>query len=64
MTAKLVRVADRAIIASTSAERAERAKADTMDAIMLAFDEAAGGVMRRIVEWTLRAPGTSARPER
>jgi ABC-type uncharacterized transport system auxiliary subunit len=35
-----------------------------MDAIMLAFDEAAGGVMRRIVEWTLRAPGTSARPER
>ena len=64
MTAKLVRVADRAIIASTSAERAERAKADTMDAIMIAFDEASGAVMRRIVEWTLRAPGTSARPER
>jgi cholesterol transport system auxiliary component len=64
MTAKLVRVADRAIIASTSAERTERAGADDMGAIMLAFDEAAGGVMRRIVEWTLRAPGTSARPVR
>ena len=62
MTAKLVRVADRAIIASTSAERTERATADDMGAITLAFDEAAGGVMRRIVEWTLRAPGTSARP--
>lgn len=64
MTAKLVRVADRSIIASTSAERTERAAADDMGAIMLAFDEAAGGVMRRIVEWTLRAPGTSARPVR
>lgn len=64
MTAKLVRVGDRAIIASTSAERTERATADDMGAIMLAFDEAAGGVMRRIVEWTLRAPGSPARPVR
>ena len=30
----------------------------------VALDEASGAVMRRIVEWTLRAPGTSARPER
>jgi cholesterol transport system auxiliary component len=64
MTAKLVRVGDRSIIAATSAERTERAAADDMGAIMIAFDEAAGGVMRRVVEWTLRAPGTSARPER
>lgn len=60
--AKLVRVVDRAIIASTAFERTERAARDDMVAIAEAFDEALGGVMKRIVEWTLRAPGSPARP--
>ncbi|MBL8699221.1 MAG: membrane integrity-associated transporter subunit PqiC [Alphaproteobacteria bacterium] len=60
--AKLVRVVDRSIIASTAFERAERAARDDMVAIAEAFDEALGGVMKRIVEWTLRAPGSGARP--
>lgn len=60
--AKLVRVVDRVIVASTSIERTERAARDHMDAIAEAFDEALGGVMKRIVEWTLRAPGSPARP--
>ncbi|MBM3524064.1 MAG: hypothetical protein FJX57_14010 [Alphaproteobacteria bacterium] len=60
--AKLVRVVDRVIVASTSIERTERAARDQMNAIAEAFDEALGGVMKRIVEWTLRAPGNSGRP--
>ena len=60
--AKLVRVVDRAIIASNAIERTERARTDDMSAIAEAFDEALGGVMKRIVEWTLRAPGSPARP--
>lgn len=60
--AKLVRVADRAIIASTAIERTERAQSDDMSAIAEAFDEALGAVMKRVVEWTLRAPGNPARP--
>jgi cholesterol transport system auxiliary component len=62
LIAKLVRVSDRAIIASTTVERTERAASNEMSAIAMAFDEALGGVLKRIVEWTLRAPGTTARP--
>lgn len=62
LIAKLVRVNDRAIIASTTVERTERAASNEMNAIAMAFDEALGGVLKRIVEWTLRAPGTTARP--
>jgi ABC-type uncharacterized transport system auxiliary subunit len=32
-----------------------------MEPIALAFDEALGAVIRRIVEWTLRTPGGGAR---
>ncbi len=60
--AKLVRVSDRAIIASNAIERTERARVDDMGAIAEAFDEALGGMMKRVVEWTLRAPGNPARP--
>lgn len=62
LIAKLVRVSDRAIIASTTVERTERATSHDMNAIAIAFDEALGGVLKRIVEWTLRAPGSPARP--
>ncbi len=57
LIAKLVRVRDRAIVGVTQAERTERAAGRDMAAIVLAFDEALGGVLKRVVDWTLRQPG-------
>lgn len=61
LIAKLVRVRDRAIVGATNAERTQRATAPDMPAIVLAFDEALGGVLKRIVEWTLRMPDPNGR---
>jgi cholesterol transport system auxiliary component len=60
INAKLTRMADRAIIASNTVERMERAAGGDLPSIALAFDEALGGAMRRIVEWSLTAPGSTA----
>ncbi len=60
VVALLIRMPDRAIVASQSFERTERAAGPDMKAISTAFDEALGGVLKRLVEWTLRA----APPER
>jgi cholesterol transport system auxiliary component len=57
LIAKLVRTRDRSIIGVTQAERTERAARRDMAAIVLAFDEALGGVLKRVVDWTLRQPG-------
>ena len=54
VVALLIRMPDRAIVASQSFERSERATGPDMKAITLAFDEALGGVLKRLVEWTLR----------
>ena len=62
LIARLVRVTDRTIIATTQAERTQRAAGRDMEPIALAFDEALGAVIRRVVEWTLRTPGSVARP--
>lgn len=59
INAKLVRMSDRAIIASHTVERSERAAGGDLPSIAMAFDEALGHVMRRIVEWTLTAPEKS-----
>lgn len=64
INAKLVRMPDRAIIGSHTVERTARAAGGDMQQIVLAFDEALGQVLRRIVEWTLTAPGSSAPPRR
>lgn len=56
MIARLVRLNDRQIIATHSVERRERAGGTDLERIVLAFDEALGKVLRRIVEWTLVAP--------
>jgi cholesterol transport system auxiliary component len=64
LNVKLVRMPDRVIIANDTVERTARAEGSDMEHIVLAFDQALGGVMKRIVEWTLTAPGTSARPGR
>jgi ABC-type uncharacterized transport system auxiliary subunit len=42
----------------------ERAQSGDLPSIALAFDEALGGAMRRIVEWTLTTPGTTGAPRR
>ena len=64
INAKLARMPDRAIIASYTVERMERAQSGDLPTIALAFDEALGGAMRRIVEWSLTAPGSTAPPRR
>ncbi len=58
INAKLVRMSDRSIIGSHTVERSERAAGEDLPSIAVAFDQALGHVMRRIVEWTLTAPGT------
>ncbi|MGF1628975.1 MAG: ABC-type transport auxiliary lipoprotein family protein [Kiloniellaceae bacterium] len=50
---KLVQLPRRSIVASQSFEARVAASADRMPDIINAFDEAAGKVLRRIVEWTL-----------
>lgn len=64
INAKLARMPDRAIIASHTVERMIRAEGNDLPAIAVAFDEALGGAMRRIVEWSLATPGTTAAPRR
>jgi cholesterol transport system auxiliary component len=64
VNAKPARMPDRAIIGSYTVERMERAASGDLPAIALAFDEALGGAMRRVVEWTLALPGNTAPPRR
>lgn len=60
ITARLVQMPRRAIIGSEGFEALMPAEADTMDAIISAFDEALGKVLRGLVGWTLRK-GDAAR---
>ena len=53
INAKLVRARDRTIIGSKNFSAKVDAEADRLDAIIGAFDEAAGKVFKRLVEWTL-----------
>ena len=53
INAKLVKMPRRAIIGSQSFEAVAPATADTMDAIIAAYDDALGSVMKDLVEWTL-----------
>lgn len=52
---KLIRLPDRAIVASESFESVMPAAADQLDDVIEAFDVALGKVLRRIVEWTITA---------
>ncbi len=51
--ARLVKMPRRAIIGAEKFETVIEARADTMEAIIAAFDEALGKVLKRLVEWTL-----------
>ncbi len=58
MNAKLVQIPRRAIIAGENFEASTVATRNSLDAIVLAFDDALGKVLRRLVEWTLIAGET------
>ncbi|MEM7169985.1 MAG: ABC-type transport auxiliary lipoprotein family protein [Pseudomonadota bacterium] len=50
---KLVQMPRRAIVGSTSFAHKERARSDSLDDIVDAFDKALGKVLKGVVEWTL-----------
>ncbi len=56
VNAKLVKLPQRTIIASHTAERRLRAESNDMRQIVYAFDGALGGTLKAIVEWALRVP--------
>ncbi len=53
LIARLVKMPRRAIIGAEKFESLIEARADTMEAIIEAFDQALGKVLKRLVEWTL-----------
>lgn len=53
IVARLVRQSDRQIVAGRGFERCVRATADKIPAVVQAFDEALGGVLKALVTWTL-----------
>lgn len=53
INAKLVQMPRRAIVASQSFDARVTATTDAVPEIVAAFDDAAGKVLRRLVEWTL-----------
>jgi cholesterol transport system auxiliary component len=59
--ARLVDPAGRNILTHASFERRQRAAANDIPQIVLAFDEAVGAVMADIVVWTVRNPALSTR---
>jgi cholesterol transport system auxiliary component len=61
ITARLVDPSGRDVVAHASFERREQAQANDIARLVLAFDEALGGVMEDIVLWTVRNPALSAK---
>jgi len=61
LTAKLVRMPERKIVAHTAVKREERAAANAMPDIVRAFDAALGGASQEIVTWTVTNPALSDR---
>jgi cholesterol transport system auxiliary component len=59
--ARLVNPSGRDIVAHASFEHRERAKGNDIAQIVLAFDEALGGVIEDIVLWTARNPALSGK---
>jgi cholesterol transport system auxiliary component len=51
---KLVRMPAREIVANRSFERTSKVDAADIDKLVEGFDEALGGVLKRIVEWSIR----------
>jgi cholesterol transport system auxiliary component len=51
---KLVRMPAREIVANRSFERTHTVETANIDQLVEGFDEALGGVLKRVVEWTIR----------
>jgi len=56
MQAKLVRMPQREIIGALNATQRARASANNLDAIVVAFNQAAGAAIAQIAAWTLSTP--------
>ena len=56
LNAKIVRMPERQIIGSASFERCRAAEGSDVPAVVAAFDDALGAVLRRMVGWVLTTP--------
>ena len=54
IAATLIRMPRREVVGTTEIGRTVTAQASDLQSIAVAFDEALGGVLKRLVEWTLR----------
>ena len=61
ISARLVEPSGRDVVAHASFERRKQAQGSDIPQIVLAFDEALGGVMEEIVLWTVRNPALSGK---
>lgn len=66
LNAKLIRLPQRVIVATRNADSSIRAESGQLNAIVRAFDESLGNVLKDIVEWALTAvpPRLANRPGR
>lgn len=53
LSVKVVRMPERSIVGATSVEQVVRARENSLDAVISAFDEALGKTLKDVVEWTL-----------
>lgn len=56
INAKMVKMPQRVIIANLTVERKIQASGQSLDDVVIAFDDALGKILKRIVEWALVAP--------
>jgi cholesterol transport system auxiliary component len=59
INAKLIKMPERVIVGSTTAEYVERAKSTELDSVVESFDATLGKTIKRVVEWTLRTGAES-----
>ena len=57
LNAKMVKMPERVIIGAVTVERVARARSTNLQSVIAAFDTALGRVLKRVVVWTLGAPG-------
>ena len=60
LNAKIIKQPRREIIASENFEAVVQATDTSMDAVIIAFDEALGKVLKRMVEWTITTANARA----
>ena len=63
INAKLIRMPERVIVGSTTAEYVERARSAELESVVATFDDMLGKTVKRLVEWTLKT-GADAETQR